>query len=269
MSNATVSEWMVTLNRNLLLGEQDLFFQTEYDKTKLARLRLLNEKIGLPINQPVSVEGNKFVRDNPIIREYFSLHRDCLFSIRAIPKDRSIGVTIQRSHGLSEDESFRFVEQLPGRSNSYTIQLNDYFVPDLSAIMVVNKHGILIEATKAMLMALTQQWLERTEIIHARLAFPGHSMTYTTDLIDIRRILWTAVKIVIPRHARAISPHNLPRVIFGYYEFVFSARYGYRFVDFNRTKLFSSSLPSVPETSPEWLCEPEEFDWLKTLERLE
>ena len=220
-----------------------------YDADKVSRLEYLQRSIGLPVDTYVIIPSLSFSDCNPIVASFFSSHEGEVFSVRAEPDSsasQQTNLPIKRSHGLTKTQVFEFVEQLHPRKDAYRVRLCVYFIPELSAHVLISDVGILIEATRGKLMGLSQQWVARDEIIHSRLSFPDLSFRYSTTDPETRSILWRAIKHMQVNRSHPISPHSLPRFHFGYYEFVYSNRHGFRFVDFNQSSLFVGKPSGVP-----------------------
>jgi len=242
LKSFSITVWTNELSRLGLLSESAALSLNRYDSNKVTRLEYLYETIGLPIDVYLSVPGAEFVEGNSDLIALFSGLKGEVFSVRAEPfgKDASeMKLPTARSHGLDQRELFEFIEKLLPGKHFYRIRLCVYFVPDLSGHILISETGILIEATLGKLMGISQQWISKDQLIHAKLAFPCMTFTHSTEDTRIRSLLWEAIKYLRINKSRPISPHSLPRFYFGYYEFVFSNRHGFRFVDFNQSSLFA------------------------------
>ena len=248
-----MTQWTNELNRLGLVSDEDTCRLNAYDADKVSRLNYLNKTIGLPIDIYLSFEGTSFTRDNAELGEFFSRNSDAVFSLRAEPiRTRSdVKLSTARGHGLNQAAVYELVEGLGEYIEDYRIRLCVYFIPDISGHIVISDSEIEVEATRGRLMGISQQWCESKDLVHARMKFPCATMKYSTDDVKIREVLWQAVKQTFVNKSCPISIHHLPASHRGYYEFVFSHRHGFRFVDFNQSSLFcdeanSARLDEVP-----------------------
>jgi len=220
------------------------------DAIKIERLLRMHRQIGLPIDDYVILNGTQFYHGAPVLVNYFALHQNSLFSIRAIPIQSTLKHS--RIHGITKEECFEFVHNLPNGRDAYRLYLSDYFIPEFSGITIITKKGLYAEMIRGRHMLLTQQALGASDIITGKLMFPYYRMVYSSSDTTERVVLWRAIKYLILETTNGlISPLSLPVFLKGYFEFVFHSAKGYRFIDFNDNPLLAQ-LP-VPEFWPEIL----------------
>lgn len=242
-----MSEWLERLCTFGALSDSESIALQTYDSEKIKRLQALNRAIGLPIIPSWTVNGVNFAQSNGQLQSFLKKHQGSRLSVGARPMASGVG-SRARAHGLTADELFRFVDDLKPSRHAFTITLAPYFDPELSGHLIVSAEGVTIEAVRGRLMVLSQGWAGSDELVHAYYKFPQGGLQYSTASIDVRSIMWRALQCLFLDRTSAISPHSLPRIVFGYFEFVFHPAHGLFFVDANQSPLFFSQTftKSVP-----------------------
>lgn len=211
---------------------------------KVRRLQFLHRKIGLPIHRYESFAGRDFHAANPHVRRYFVQCQSLLYSVRvesvAGTPLYSKGVQT-RAHGLSESQVHSFVEAVPSDRAHFRVQLTDYFHPTLAGHIISTSDGLVVEAIRGELMALSQGWGTGSDLIHATWHFPAAGMRYSCQSPALRELIWGAVRHLLGTSSQAIAPRFPQRALPGYFEFVYSPETSFRFVDFNQSELFAAA----------------------------
>lgn len=111
------------------------------DNDKRERLKVLNEIIGLPFDQPVKFEAIDLSKETPAIKSYLSEHADELCALRLIPKVD--GLPKLRMRGNPVSKAYDWFKEQTIDPTKYRAEFIPH-PPDYSwaTIFIVNKHGI-------------------------------------------------------------------------------------------------------------------------------
>ena len=244
----TLSEWMTMLSTADRSEYNNVSSFLTQDWRKIERLRDLNKRFGLPIDHYLILDSPQFTQDNASIREYFESQGETLFAIRAIPLQP--GLAPSRILGITQEECFEYVAHLSHEGGTYRIYTWEHLIPEFSGTIIVTGQGLYAEMVRGNHILLTQQPLSASDIITASLTFPHYHMVYSTDDVNVRTVLWQAIKYLILEANEEISPLCLPIFLKGYFEFAFYLGKGYLFFDFNNHPLItripcSESAPNI------------------------
>lgn len=229
------------------------------DNEKRERLRVLNERIGLPYDRPHQFTADDIAgRSEPFV-EFLSKHGEELCALRLIPTDAQLPKLRMRGMTVAEVVSTWFVEQ--------GIDPSKYradFVPHpsdqiWSTIFVVNEHGVFGEIIRGSHSQLTQGFHDGNEPIVFAYDFSTWTLSpsnedareYLESTLNLLRVDDPSAQFDLARSldARFVNDH-----LVGYFETVASSAFGTWFVDYNRL-LADLAAASVPvETDDAVVC---------------
>jgi phosphohistidine swiveling domain-containing protein len=111
------------------------------DNDKRERLRILNEIIGLPFDEPVKFEATDLANETAVFKSYLAKHSEELCALRLIPKID--GIPKLRMRGNPVKMAYAWFKKQDIDATKYRAEFIPH-PPDYSwaTIFIVNKHGI-------------------------------------------------------------------------------------------------------------------------------
>lgn len=241
------------------------------DNEKRERLRVLNERIGLPFDRPFQCAAADIADRTPAFMDHLAAHGDELCALRLIPLDPELPKLRMRGMTVAEVATTWFAEQ--------GIDATKYradFVPHpadhvWSTIFVVNEHGAFGEIIRGSHNQLTQgfhdegggpvsfswdfnensrpglspgQTFFRPGLRPGREA--GEAEAYLGELIAMLRVEDAAVRDALARDINATFANDH---LVGYFETVASSAFGTWFIDYNRLLADGVYQPEAPNVS--------------------
>jgi len=231
----SMSQWMTVMKEQGIGNVEKLQDVIQQDFTKWARLRKLNEVIGLPIDKHTHFSAEQFLNNAESVCEFFSQYDNALFSIKAEPiEEFKKELPRHRDHGISKEECIEFVKNLKPDPNKYKVSIWKYFESQISGIIVVNKKDIVIEIVPGKHSILTQGW--KGAVVTARYSYNAKELNIEDK--KMRSVAEKALECVkLGQNSEILTHHGF---VAGYFEFLYNNEDGFRFIDYNTTKTMSS-----------------------------
>ena len=225
------------------------------DNEKRERLKVLNQVIGLPFDQPVQFEASDLSQKSPKLKKYLQKHGEELCALRLIPKQD--GLPKLRMRGKTVNGAYDwFFEQ--------DIDVAKYradFIPHVeqsnwATIFVVNQHGVQGEIIRGGHHQLTQGFHDKETPLVFRYDFKKW-MVHPADsgasehLKILAAHLHVADKAKRGRLKKDLGATFANNYLEGYFETTDSADFGTWFIDYSPTlgKIYEDLVIKSPASS--------------------
>jgi len=208
---------------------------TEEDQTKTDRLRALYELIGLPTTLTVTFPQAAVLLPSDAYRTFREQAGDNPFALRLRSSD-AVG-TLARNRGASVTELVAWAVRLEGLPADTLYEFEPHIDADLSAILVLNEHGMSVEAVRGPLVQLSKGlYDEATAYVRQGTAQEVVTNAPDADLRSFLGDVLAALTISKNEVAERLSEqgfHTNGCYLTGYFEAIRSEGSTF-FVDYNR-----------------------------------
>lgn len=242
----SLTEWLQDINHN----DADLL--RHEDNEKRERLKVLNQVINIPFDEPVQFEATDLNDNNNDFKKYFDSNKNELCALRLIPKKP--GLAKLRMRGETVDYAYKWFKE-------QSIEPQDYradFIPhphdySWATIFIVNQHGIQGEIIFGWHHQLTQGFHQTSKPSIFRYDFKkwmiypenAEALKYLKDLINFLNVPDPNQQNELIQKLNATFSNNY---LEGYFETTDSSL-GTWFIDYSPTlgKLYNDMIIKAPE----------------------
>jgi len=235
MKSHSMSEWLQQV-KQFSASKEQIQDVIEQDLYKWSRLKQLNEQIDLPIEKHSHFEVDDFISNSKRLQEFFNNSKSDIYSIKAEPKKEFEDTLFRnRKHRLTKEQAIEFVKNLkPSPEHYKAVSSWDCFITDLAGVLVVNNDGIILEVTRGSHSALTQGSND-TKVITGYLDFKTNELEIDNSVKEIAQL--AIDKLTADSKTQFPTANNK---IKGYFEFLYSKKGGFAFIDFSTTKIMNN-----------------------------